>query len=171
MLQCSDGFKKSFQQLLLKMCRCTGAFGCFCNAATEWFTLHHVHTQIARNCFKKNDRMRSLFCSCSHGIRIKTWTHTARSVDAYLPLYTTAAAVSPVILVEAIPGRSCDCLQVLSELKTMGFTRITFVGGEPLLHPHIDHLIMHAKALGLNTCLVTNGSLLTKDRLMKIGGQ
>ncbi len=37
----------------------------------------------------------------------------------------------------------------------MGFTRVTFVGGEPLLHPHCDALIHAAKRdFGLGTCLV-----------------
>ena len=38
--------------------------------------------------------------------------------------------------------------------------QMTFVGGEPLLHPSLLPLLQECKAVGLTTCLVTNASLL-----------
>ena len=49
-------------------------------------------------------------------------------------------------------------------LRQAGASRITFVGGEPFLHPHIEDLIIESKAQGLVTAAVTNGSLLDKVR-------
>ena len=51
-------------------------------------------------------------------------------------------------------------MQIPSMLRQAGASRITFVGGEPFLHPHIEALIIESKAQGLVTAAVTNGSLL-----------
>lgn len=50
--------------------------------------------------------------------------------------------------------------RLLVMLREAGAEKITFAGGEPTLHPHIGELIGHAKALGLVTGIVTNGSRL-----------
>lgn len=39
------------------------------------------------------------------------------------------------------------------------------------MHPHIDELIMAAKRAGLVTSIVTNGSLLDAERLLKLRGE
>ena len=53
-----------------------------------------------------------------------------------------------------------DSLRVLDLLAGAGTEKVTFVGGEPTLCPHLPGLIRHAKAIGLVTMLVTNGSRL-----------
>ena len=53
-------------------------------------------------------------------------------------------------------------------LRDAGASRITFVGGEPFLHPLIDDLIREAKRQSLVTAAVTNGSCLTAERLQKL---
>ena len=54
--------------------------------------------------------------------------------------------------------------KVLEKLKAHGqISRINFVGGEPLVFPWIDELILYAHKLGLETSIVTNASLLTTD--------
>lgn len=45
-------------------------------------------------------------------------------------------------------------------LAAVGVSKLTFVGGEPTLHPELLELIACAKQEGLTTMLVTNGSLL-----------
>jgi radical S-adenosyl methionine domain-containing protein 2 len=50
-------------------------------------------------------------------------------------------------------------------LAAAGASKLTFVGGEPLLHPMLPQLIQAAKEAGLTTCVVTNGSRLTVDWL------
>ena len=43
--------------------------------------------------------------------------------------------------------------------------RINFAGGEPTLYEHLDELIDYASSLGIRVSIVTNGSLLTPDRI------
>jgi len=47
--------------------------------------------------------------------------------------------------------------------------KVTFAGGEPLLSPTVIEDIAFARAQGLVTSLVTNGSLLTEDRIQRLG--
>ena len=56
-------------------------------------------------------------------------------------------------------------LLVPNLLADAGAEKITFVGGEPTLCPWLIELITVAKAAGLTTCLVTNGSKLTEKFL------
>ncbi len=51
-------------------------------------------------------------------------------------------------------------LETLDKLREAGTEKVTFVGGEPTLCPHLPALIHHAKAIGLVTMLVTNGTKL-----------
>jgi MoaA/NifB/PqqE/SkfB family radical SAM enzyme len=56
----------------------------------------------------------------------------------------------------------------LDQLADLGTTIITFSGGEPLLHPELDGLIAHVRRRGIIACLITNGYLLTPDRVRKL---
>lgn len=56
--------------------------------------------------------------------------------------------------------------QVPKKLVEAGASKLTFVGGEPFLHPHIEQLLAAAKAAGLTTSIVTNGSRLSNERLV-----
>ncbi len=51
-----------------------------------------------------------------------------------------------------------DARGVIAALREAGAEKLTFVGGEPTLHPHLGELLRHAKQLGLVTCVVTNGA-------------
>jgi radical S-adenosyl methionine domain-containing protein 2 len=64
-----------------------------------------------------------------------------------------------------IPGvlNRADALRVLDLLLAAGTEKVTFVGGEPTMCPHLPELIQHAKALGLVTMLVTNGTFLSRS--------
>lgn len=57
--------------------------------------------------------------------------------------------------------------QLIKELAQFGFEKITFAGGEPTLCPWLSELIQTAKSHGMTTMIVTNGSGLTKDFLLK----
>jgi len=61
-----------------------------------------------------------------------------------------------------------EMLQIIDEIVAYGFEKITFVGGEPLLCPWLDELIIHAKKGGLTTMIVTNGYLLKENWLKKV---
>jgi radical S-adenosyl methionine domain-containing protein 2 len=62
---------------------------------------------------------------------------------------------------EDVPGRlnAADALRVV-DLVAPYCDKITFVGGEPTLCPFLGDLVEHAHALGLTTCVVSNGERL-----------
>ena len=59
-----------------------------------------------------------------------------------------------------------DALKVVEQIAAVGFEKITFAGGEPLLCKWLPNLIKRAKQLGMTTMIVTNGSKLT-DAFLK----
>src|SRR5579884_4328065 len=56
----------------------------------------------------------------------------------------------------------------LDKLAELGTSIITFSGGEPLLHPELDDLIAHVRRNGALACMITNGYLLTADRVKRL---
>ena len=63
-----------------------------------------------------------------------------------------------------------ESLTVVEALATAGFSKINFAGGEPILCPWLPDLIRQAKALGLTTSIVTNGSRVTQEWLDRVDG-
>lgn len=55
--------------------------------------------------------------------------------------------------------------EILKEFKTLGGERIDITGGEPLLRSDLPEIIKLGKDLNLKIELVTNGSLLTDEKL------
>jgi len=53
-------------------------------------------------------------------------------------------------------------------LARLGTTIITISGGEPLLHPQLDDLIRHIRRHGMLAGLITNGYLLTSERIERL---
>jgi MoaA/NifB/PqqE/SkfB family radical SAM enzyme len=51
-------------------------------------------------------------------------------------------------------------LRTLREFARLGAVRIKFLGGEPLLHPHLGQLVTTVKNLGMRAAMVTNGFLI-----------
>ena len=49
--------------------------------------------------------------------------------------------------------------------------RINFAGGEPTLYEHLDELIDYTSSLGIRVSIVTNGSLLTPERIRSWRGK
>jgi len=98
-----------------------------------------------------------------------------------------ASAAHP-ILAQIIPIRRCnlactycnefdkhsppvptdDMLRRLDKLAELGTSIITFSGGEPTLHPDLDQLIRRVRANGAIATLITNGYLLTPDRIKRL---
>ena len=56
----------------------------------------------------------------------------------------------------------------LDRLADLGTTIVTFSGGEPLLHPELDDLIAHLRKRSVIACMITNGYLLTADRVKRL---
>lgn len=64
-----------------------------------------------------------------------------------------------------------DSLKLIKMLADSGhFNKINFVGGEPMLVPHLSRLIKYAKECGLRTSVVTNGSRLSTDWVKGVAG-
>ena len=58
--------------------------------------------------------------------------------------------------------------QRIDHLHRLGTTIVTISGGEPLLHPELDDLIRYIRKQGIITGMITNGYLLTAERIKKL---
>ena len=56
----------------------------------------------------------------------------------------------------------------VDHLADLGTTIITISGGEPLLHPQLDELILHIRRRGMIAGMITNGYLLTAERIRRL---
>src|SRR3979409_2251994 len=56
-------------------------------------------------------------------------------------------------------------LRRIDRLAELGASVITISGGEPLLHPELDQLIQRIRSRGSIATLITNGYLLTPERI------
>jgi MoaA/NifB/PqqE/SkfB family radical SAM enzyme len=56
-------------------------------------------------------------------------------------------------------------LRRVDRLIELGTTVITISGGEPTLHPELDRIIRHIRSRGSVATIITNGYLLTPDRI------
>lgn len=63
-----------------------------------------------------------------------------------------------------------DCITLVNKIGAFGFKKINFAGGEPTLCPWLHDLIAEAKAQGMVTSIVTNGSQLTEKWLDDLNG-
>jgi len=59
-------------------------------------------------------------------------------------------------------------LRRIDRLAELGTTVITISGGEPLLHPELDEIIRQIRHRGSIATLITNGYLLTPDRIRRL---
>src|SRR5512135_1218361 len=56
----------------------------------------------------------------------------------------------------------------IDHLHRLGTTIVTISGGEPLLHPELDDLIRYIRSQGMITGMITNGYLLTAERIRRL---
>jgi MoaA/NifB/PqqE/SkfB family radical SAM enzyme len=66
------------------------------------------------------------------------------------------------------PVPTAEMLRRIDLLATLGTEIITFSGGEPLLHPGLDELIRRIRSHGRIATLITNGYLLTPQRIQQL---
>ncbi len=59
-------------------------------------------------------------------------------------------------------------LQRVDKLAELGTSVITISGGEPLLHPELDEIIRRIRHRGMIAGLITNGYLLTAERIQRL---
>lgn len=56
----------------------------------------------------------------------------------------------------------------IKDLSNSEVEKINFVGGEPMLHPHLETWIITAKSFGLTTSIVSNGTRMSEEWLIKM---
>ena len=56
----------------------------------------------------------------------------------------------------------------IDNLADLGTAIVTLSGGEPLLHPDLDNVISHMRYRGVIAGMITNGYLLTADRIKRL---
>jgi radical S-adenosyl methionine domain-containing protein 2 len=60
-----------------------------------------------------------------------------------------------------------NAIAIVHELGKAGFRKISIVGGEPTLYPHLVDLLVAAKQWSMKTMIVTNGWLINKKFLFQ----
>ena len=63
------------------------------------------------------------------------------------------------------PVPTPDLFRRVDRLAALGTGIVTLSGGEPLLHPDADEIIRHIREHGMIATLITNGYLLSRDRI------
>jgi MoaA/NifB/PqqE/SkfB family radical SAM enzyme len=61
-----------------------------------------------------------------------------------------------------------DMLRRIDKLADLGCSIITLSGGEPTLHPDLDAIVARIRRRGAISTLITNGLLLTPERIQKL---
>src|ERR687892_802502 len=66
------------------------------------------------------------------------------------------------------PVPAHDILRRVDKLAALGTGIVTLSGGEPLLHPDLDDIIRRIRRHGRIATLITNGYLLSRDRIERL---
>jgi MoaA/NifB/PqqE/SkfB family radical SAM enzyme len=66
------------------------------------------------------------------------------------------------------PVPTPEILTRIDRLAALGAGIITVSGGEPLLHPDLEAIVGHIRRRGAIATLITNGYLLTRDRIRRL---
>ena len=66
------------------------------------------------------------------------------------------------------PVPTAEMLRRVDLLAALGTGIITFSGGEPLLHPDLDEILRAIRRHGIIATLITNGYLLTPERIQRL---
>jgi MoaA/NifB/PqqE/SkfB family radical SAM enzyme len=61
-----------------------------------------------------------------------------------------------------------EMIRRVNLLAALGTATITISGGEPLLHPELDNIIKSIRSHGMLAGLITNGYLLTQERIQRL---
>src|SRR2546425_1298527 len=66
------------------------------------------------------------------------------------------------------PVPTVEMLHRIDLLASLGTAAITISGGEPLMHPELDEIIRRIRSYGMLAGLITNGYLLTPERIKRL---
>jgi MoaA/NifB/PqqE/SkfB family radical SAM enzyme len=118
----------------------------------------------------------------------RAWKAAHRRARELRMIYKGLVSTDHPILAHIIPMRRCNLscaycneyddhskpvpletmCQRLDQLAALGTTIITISGGEPLLHPDLDLIIAHIRRHGMIAGMITNGYLLTAERVKRL---
>ena len=118
----------------------------------------------------------------------RKWLAVHRRVREFWMIGKGLASKNHPILAHLIPMRRCNlactyCNEFddfskpvptetmfnrIDKLAALGTSVITISGGEPLLHPDLDDIIRRIRKRGMIAGLITNGYLLTADRIQRL---
>ncbi len=118
----------------------------------------------------------------------KRQTALRRTLRTWRKLAKAVVSTEPVVLAHIIPIRRCNlsctycneydkhsapvALEVLRRrldyLASFGTRIVTISGGEPLLHPELDDVIRHIRHHDVIAGMITNGYLLTRERIERL---
>jgi len=116
------------------------------------------------------------------------WKAVSRRVREFRMIGHGLASTRHPILAHVIPMRRCNLAcaycneyddhskpvsldvmyQRLDRLAKLGASIITISGGEPLLHPDLDRIIARVRQHGMIAGMITNGYLLTAERIQRL---
>ena len=118
----------------------------------------------------------------------KAWKSAHRRVREIRMIAKGLASTRHAVMAHIIPMRRCNLscaycneyddhskpvsieimYQRLDRLAELGTSIVTISGGEPLLHPDLDLLIARIRRHGMIAGLITNGYLLTAERIQRL---
>ena len=118
----------------------------------------------------------------------RAWKAAHRRARELRMIYKGLVSTDHPILAHIIPMRRCNLscaycneyddhskpvpletmYQRLDQLAALGTTIITISGGEPLLHPDLDLIIAHIRRRRMIAGMITNGYLLTAERVKRL---
>src|SRR5215475_10218850 len=123
------------------------------------------------------------------GLRIRrAWKSFARNVKEGRLIVKGGLFTSHPIMAHIIPIRRCNLsctycneyddyskpvptevmIARINRLADLGTSILTISGGEPLLHPDLDELIKQMRRRGVLAGMITNGYLLTPERVQRL---
>jgi MoaA/NifB/PqqE/SkfB family radical SAM enzyme len=68
----------------------------------------------------------------------------------------------------SLPVPTAEVCRRIDRLDELGTGIVTMSGGEPLLHPDLDDLIRHVRRRGMIATVITNGYLLSVERIERL---
>ncbi|MFN7920123.1 MAG: radical SAM protein [Bryobacteraceae bacterium] len=116
------------------------------------------------------------------------WLAITRRLREFRMIFRGLTATDHPILAHIIPMRRCNLAcgycneydnvskpvpievmrQRLDKLASLGTTIVTISGGEPLMHPELDDVIRTIRGHGMIAGMITNGYLLTPERVQRL---
>jgi MoaA/NifB/PqqE/SkfB family radical SAM enzyme len=103
------------------------------------------------------------FESCGCGARVPFTSY--ERMDIALSEYCNLTCQMCRRPSEALFVDEAACKKALTEAAEVGIGIVSFSGGEPFVHPAIYRLLEHAFASGVRVQMVSNGTLIKRDKL------